>query len=802
MALILPRGAACDPAKDFAYAEKLAGRGYFDLAALVYEDAIEAYPNVADRERVLVRIAELHGEHGDPRRSRYWLEKLLDESPTTPRRANIVLRMAQTYQTEGRYEAALQLLDACIEEAGDRATILEPALFERATCLVRLGRNHKAAKAIGTFVARFPGSDKVPAACVRLGEAALGAGDLDKAVASFMRAQDLAQDARVQAEALYGIGRARAARGDLVRAASAFSRLTAEHASSHYAPYGMLELADIHEKWRNPEEALTILRRIVRQFPNSDPAARALVKLGQALRKKVASGMMSPADLSEDEMFALAEADFDEKRYEDAAKRYVRYIKKHPRGRCADLAQFKTGRCHEALTQWPEAAESYEAVAQFYPGSPLEPEALFRAGKAHERAKRPAEMAHVFSRLYQSYPAFEKIDTVLLSLGDALFAAKRYGEAAEMYRALGNRFPRSAHYEDALYRLGHALLHSKNYPAAAETFQDFSRKFAYSPNAARAAYMAGESLVHATWFRQAESALTQYVERFPHDESVPRAYFQLGVIHEAWGDAQTARDHYSHVVKSAKTDPIAADALHRDAIILYQQRKLADARKAFARLVEKWPQKTLPLQTYEWLAQEFERGGESALAVRVCELIVQHYASKADAREAVERAYDRMAAIHSRSKEWTRARQAWEQMLAAFPRTARRIEAKLRIAECYNKMRQFDEAILTLREIERHATVERQAQAKHEIGRCFMMKGRPQKGVEHFREVISKFDSPVCADWVLKSGLALAKWYEDQGDQRRARRAYNHARRVVPNSHELLSLTEQAEEGYRRMGGK
>ena len=792
-----------DEAGDFAYGEKLAARGYFDLGAIVYEDALRAHPRVADREHVLLRIAELHAKQGNARRSRYWLERVLDEFPATRRRTEIMLKMAGTYRAEGRHEAALQLLDRCIEEAGGKSAVLESALLERGECLLQLGRPRKAAEALRSFIERFPGSTHAATGYLKLGEAELGAGELERAIAGFSKAQEMAQDARIQVEALYGLGRTYMKQGDLVRAAATLSKLTTDETSSQYAPRAMLALAEIQRNWRNPEKALSILLDVVRRFPKSDSASGALVEIGTALRKKIANGIMSPSELAEDELFALAEADRAQRRCKEAAERYDRYISKFPRGRYADMAQFRMGECYKALGRWDEAAESYEAVTQFYANSPLAPEALFQAGKAYESAHKPAEMAHVFSRLYRTYPAFRKIDTVLLSLGDALFAAKRFDEAAQMYRAIHTRFPRSAHYEDALYRLGHALYCAKEYPAAAESFEEFARRFGHNPNAARAAYMAGECLVQATWFRQAESALTEYVQRFPRDDSVPKAYFQLGVIHEAWKNLDEARKYYARTIKADATDPLAGDALHRTAIILYQQGKLPEARKAFVQIIKQWPNKVLPVQTYEWLEAQFEKTGQQNLAVRVCQLLIEHYQDEPKARPAVEAAYDRMAMVRFRSKAWTQARQAWEEMLRAFPNSERRLDVKLRIAECYEKVGQFDEAILTLREIERSPSVERQAQAKHEIGRCYMLKGEREKAAKHFRDVVDRFGSAaVCADWVLRSALALAQSYEDQGDTRRARRAYDRARRIVPNSHDLLALIERAERGYRRTGGR
>lgn len=75
---------------------------------------------------------------------------------------------------------------------------------------------------------------------------------------------------------------------------------------------------------------------------------------------------------------------FHERRYDEAEKSFLRFLKLHPRTDLSDNAQFWLGECHYARGDYDGALAAFMATVERYPSGNKVPDALVKAGKSLE----------------------------------------------------------------------------------------------------------------------------------------------------------------------------------------------------------------------------------------------------------------------------------------------------------------------------------------------------------------------------------------------------------------------------------
>ena len=83
--------------------------------------------------------------------------------------------------------------------------------------------------------------------------------------------------------------------------------------------------------------------------------------------------------------FALANALYDDAKYEEALEAFQEFRKRNSRHLLAPSAVEAIGYCRESLGQWNEAIETYESMIRDDPAGPIAVRANYRLGHCHEK---------------------------------------------------------------------------------------------------------------------------------------------------------------------------------------------------------------------------------------------------------------------------------------------------------------------------------------------------------------------------------------------------------------------------------
>ncbi len=217
----------------------------FDRAAEAFEAALAGDPELRDDARLALGETLLRAGADGERAARAVtvLEALLRESPQHPRRARAELYLGEALVLAGRPADAVGVLEA------------------------RLA----AAPAAGSD----PEADVLAArAALALGRAHAARGQHDRAEQSYRACADRSEGP-LGAEALFRIGEAREARGDLKGAAEAFVELTILHDHEPWVPRGLLAAGKAYRGLGQDAKATRMWSELRERYPRSE-AARAI----------------------------------------------------------------------------------------------------------------------------------------------------------------------------------------------------------------------------------------------------------------------------------------------------------------------------------------------------------------------------------------------------------------------------------------------------------------------------------------------------------------------------------------------
>ena len=93
-----------------------------------------------------------------------------------------------------------------------------------------------------------------------------------------------------------------------------------------------------------------------------------------------------------------------QRRYDDAAKAFARFLKKYPNDPLAPNAQYWLGEANYVSQRNAEAQKAFELVVSRYPDSTKAPGALFKIGRLQQAAGKTSAARASFEKVLEDYP--------------------------------------------------------------------------------------------------------------------------------------------------------------------------------------------------------------------------------------------------------------------------------------------------------------------------------------------------------------------------------------------------------------
>ena len=436
--------------------------------------------------------------------------------------------------------------------------------------------------------------------------------------------------------------------GDLKKpsqARASFQTVISKFAATEAAPDALLELGLLDLDEGKNADAATLFSNLRAKFPASDAAPEARVHLGEAqlnLKNYSAARETLRAALSDakavefksDALQLLADTDFADKKWDDAAQSYDALLQNLPASDARrPNAQLQRGNAFYNAKNWTSALESYAPLLQS--GAKTGAPALYYSANSLAEQSKWAEAAALYRALLGSFPTHALASKAALRLGDVLVSAKDPSAAALAYKTVLTRFPGSDSakaaqdaladlagtagasdaVENALRGLPASVAGNAQLQLAQAAFDrgDFAKSAQLAgavagakPDAATresALFLVASAKLNAKDPVGAASAFTQQVSAFPQGKLAAQGHLGLAWAFEdqkKWPESERAA---RAALLSGGENDRAQLAL---ASALLNGGKFADAASAFA-LAEKSSDKTFAAQGAQGSALALEK---------------------------------------------------------------------------------------------------------------------------------------------------------------------------------------------------
>jgi soluble lytic murein transglycosylase len=338
---------------------------------------------------------------------------------------------------EGDFGAALRLFS---EPSLAKTALADYAAYYKGMAQLRLGQTAEARRTLETVIDRkSPGSVSY-AAGLAAGEAAEIASDFPAAVRHYERIAD--QKAAVSGDVLVRLGRAALAAGDRAKAAQAFVRVYYEFPLTDSAAAAGPELAPLQD-------------RLTRTGYRAD-LGRAQILFGARRYEDARTAFQNLQSLAEGDdqelvNLRIAECDFNLKRYAAARDGVQPYLERASRK--AEARFFYLSSLRE-LGNVDQYIALTAALVREFPESSWSEEALNNLGTYYIVADQDDDAARTFKELYERFPSGPRSERAAWKYGWWAYTSGNYPETVRIFESAALAFPRSDYRPSFVYWAG------------------------------------------------------------------------------------------------------------------------------------------------------------------------------------------------------------------------------------------------------------------------------------------------------------------------------------------------------------
>ncbi len=681
----------------FWMAESAHRMGRPNEAINYYRRLANTYPNTRLAPQALLAMAYTQVETGAYDEAARTFEVLAARYPNAPEAHHLGLALAQVYYELGDYRRT-------IEEVQRRLPDLQGEERQQAWLLLAESYNQlRDSENAIVYYRRLldnPDSPYYRRALYGLAWNYYFEGVYQWAADHFRQVREGHQDTLAMKATYYEAVCRRLAR-EPQQALTLFKTVVLEWPDSPLAPHAQYELALLLYEMRQWEAAYEAFDFLIRTYPDS-------ALLGDALRMRgytaIALGRFDEALTSFDRAIALEAASphlrteiafqkawlqYRQQNYSAASEAFMSLYQQDPRGPKAGDALFWAAESFYQLNQLNQAESLFRDYLRRFPNGAHVEAAHYALGWIYFRQQRYEEAIQAFQQFLQAYRRSEeavpyRLDA-LLRLADSYYALKRYPEAIRYYRQAATE----GESDYALYQIGQAYYNAGNYTNALRTFNRLLTEHPESTWREEALYQIGYIHFLNQEYDQALAAYQRLLEIAPNDPLAPKAQYSIGDALFNAGHLEAAVNAYKRVLERYPQSPFVADAATSIHFALIAAGDDARAQALIDSFATAYPNSRLADELRFRRAEALYRSGRFPEAQQALEAFVQG----SHAPDLTGEALYYLATLYAEQEQYEAAQHALQQLLAAYAEHPRVPDALLLLATVHLKQANYEAAL-------------------------------------------------------------------------------------------------------------
>ncbi len=584
------------------YANGLYAQKLYEVAAPEYEKYLGQFPNAADRQPALFRLAESYRALGNSTAARNTYETLLAAFQSGDFVGPAAYRLADIYFREQNFSGALPLFRRAAIRVKDPAVALsakfytarclenqrvlseargiyeeivaikgdnpfrEASRFSLAQILMEAGRKTDAIKHLDSLAIETDKPQLRAEALIKSALLKIDLNDPEKAAFDLNRALKIPDLGAWKGVAQFGLLKTLFQSGKYQEVISAYETGSAEFPADAQ-PEMMLLAATAYRQTGNHERARKLYAQLAADYPTSSFAKSAQYERLVSLYSANDPSLIAEVDAylaqnsepeKHDQVILLkAEALYKQGRFAEAAPVYATLESSRLARNLKAEAQFKLGWCCMQAGDFDAAIKAFTAFLRQYPGDKLIPSVLVQRAIGYQRTKNYAAALTDFDELISKYQKAKERELALEQKALILGQQQDNAAMADTFRQLLRDYPKTAAAPQANYWIGWAAFEAKDYKSAIGPLaaaRDGDREQFFERAALR--------IILSHYYLEERDALAKEVELF--EKGAPKAKVPDEVLRWLGGQFFTDKNYESAETYFAKLTQREGDAAADD----------------------------------------------------------------------------------------------------------------------------------------------------------------------------------------------------------------------------------------------
>lgn len=535
--------------QDFHDIMSLLQNGHMEEASALSEAFIFNYPKSIYLEKVYFGRADALYQltKKDKTRVNEALEAYkatLARYPESPQTQQGLMRRAALYEDlDFDLEALVEYNMAQRSKPNGKYAVV--AMIGRAKIYLRRGKFQKAHDEMKKVLALYPNRKEVRGIKYLVAEAHYDQGRYAQAMAVFEEAQKIWPTYPKTHPGVYmKIAETYYHLGDKEKALEYWTGITNLFPSVTSGRKAMLRMGEYNEEENRKKDAARLFETLVMQFPDSDEAVLARLRLATM-------GAQDPTLLK-------ASRIFDYHAFENPLKTFDEILAKHPE-RHGEEALLRKGRALAGAKQHIASILAYKELLKAYPGSRMSAEVFnLVRGNLFKLIENFHEQEGFFIALltyFDNFNPFLRTITepdMLIKVADSFAVMTLYDRAQEYYKLAVKNDPDGKYRELAEFRIAKSRLFAGDFKEAENLLSKYIKERPGKPSTVMARHFLGHAL-HAQG-KNAEAA-TEWriaIESDTANTLVPNTAYNLGKLYKAEKKYGLAADAFNMTVSTWK----------------------------------------------------------------------------------------------------------------------------------------------------------------------------------------------------------------------------------------------------------
>lgn len=688
---------------------RFTSNGDYDQAIEYYNQAIDSWMGTTKAAETMYWVAEAAAEKQDYVQSRFYFMKLADDYPDSEWAADALYARGRLYLTEneydssaiafellkerypndlitrrvgtalgesyyqqGRYEEAIEALDAQMIFLDEESKI--KALFLMAEAHNYLGNFDEATKDYLQYIRLTEGTDREAPAHYGLGWLYSRQGIYHWAAQSFEKAVDgndeLARKALYYEAVNHKLG------GNYQRAMATFEEFGDRYKSGLWVEEAYFEWAISAFEAGNYDAAIEIMLTLVRNqqelndpgkvytflgeafFANNeftrasqafeeaekvadiDPALRRQARFQKAwiLFRNQAYEQAQPifeavyaeaptSNLGAEALFWSGDAYYKLDQFGDAAKRFKLFVENYPEHEMIGAARYSLGWSYFKTGDYDLAVGPLEDFLNNYNPPPIalypyDVDTQLRIGDAYYALGDYRNAIRFYNQAIGAEPGG---DYAMFQVANSYYRSNRTFEAVSNFRRMLRIYPFSNLREQAQYNVAYIYLNTSNYSQAIEEFQTVINRYPGTDWAARAQYNIGDAFYNAGEYDRAVEAYQKVLENYPRSRYIIEAIngIQYAQLSAGGQDSSSVilEDFLSDNPQSSTADRLR----YRQAETVYQTGDYEGAIREFRQYLRVTNSDALAPEAHMNLGVAYQQVGQNDRSISSYETVLNDY---------------------------------------------------------------------------------------------------------------------------------------------------------------------------------